>query len=95
MVRTSTFCQIGTSDDLEPQIRREYLRSLSRICDRQALIPRSLEIPLCYDPTGNPLFVVDPWTCGKGQHNGQKVAARVLRIWPGDDTEKIKNVSCC
>lgn len=81
-------------DRLEPQIHRKCLRYLSGICGDQALLPRSLEIPPCYDPTEDPVSrgrVADVW---KGQHGGQKVAVQVFRLLPGDDTQQIKRRFC-
>ena len=81
-------------DGLTPQIHRRCLCYLYRICGDQALLPRSLEIPLCYDPMENPAFHgrhMDVW---KGRHEGQEVSAQVFKMLPGDDTERIKRVSC-
>jgi hypothetical protein len=67
------------------QIRRRCLRSIYRICGRQALLPRSLKIPLCYDPKETPLYhggFADVWKC---QYNGQEVVAKVLRVYLRDD----------
>ena len=80
-------------DGLAPQIRRKCLLCLYSICGGQALVPGSLEIPLCYDPEENPAFrggLTDVW---QGQHNGRMVSAQVFRILPGDDAEKLKGVS--
>ena len=69
------------------------LRPLYRICGRQALLPNSLAIPLCYDPTENPLFhggFGDVW---KGRYNGRDVAAKVLRVYLGDDRRRVRRVS--
>ena len=79
-------------DSLAPQIRRKFLYTVSRVCDRQALVPRSLEIPLCYDPRENPVCsggFSDVW---KGRYNGRDVAAKVLRLRPRDDTGRIERV---
>lgn len=81
-------------DGLAPQIRRECLRSLYKICGRQALLPRSLGIPLCYDPTETPLRrggFADVW---RGRHHGQEVAAKALRVRSTDDFERIRKVGC-
>jgi len=62
------------------------------ICNHQALVPRSLAIPLCYDPNTNPVNPsgrVDVW---KGRHHGKEVAAKVLRVSIGDDLEEIGRV---
>ena len=58
------------------------------------LLPRSLAIPLCYDPTGDPLChggFADVW---KGRHQGRDVAAKVLRVYSKDGFGKAKRVGC-
>ena len=80
-------------DGLAPQIHRKCLRYLYEICGRQAMLPRSLEVPLCFDPAENPAChdgLVDMW---EGQYEGRKVTAQVFRIFPGGDADKIKRVS--
>lgn len=80
-------------DSLEPQIRRKCLSYLRRICGRQALLPRSLMIPPCFDAMENPLCsgrFADTW---KGQYQGQEVAAKVLRAYSRGDFEWIRRVS--
>ena len=79
-------------DSLAPQIRTSCLDYLYYICEDQALLPRSLEIPLCYDPTKYPLcsgVFSDVW---KGQCNGQEVAAKVLRLYPNLDLGFVRRV---
>ena len=79
-------------DSLEPGIRGKCLRYLHSICDHQALVPRSLEIPLCYNPGEIPLYqsvCADMW---KGQRDGMEVIAKVLRVYSSSDLRKIKRV---
>ena len=79
-------------DSLAPQICTSCLDYLYHICDHQALLPRSLEIPLHYDPTKYPLcsgVSADVW---KGQCNGREVAAKVLRLYPNFDLGLVKRV---
>ena len=81
-------------DSLPPRIRRRCLRVLCRICGREALLPKSLSIPLCYDPMEIPQFsaaFADTW---KGEHRGKRVAATVLKIYLTSDFEKIRKVGC-
>ncbi|KAF9644879.1 kinase-like protein [Thelephora ganbajun] len=81
-------------DSLAPQIHRRCLRYLYRICDHQALLPKSLAIPLCYDQKEDPVYhgrLADVW---EGQHQSRKVAAQVLRLLPGDDTKQIRGRFC-
>ena len=77
-----------------PQIHRECLRYLRRICGRQAPVPRSLVIPLCYDPNENLVYhggFADVW---KGWHHGQEVAAKVVRVYMNHDFEQTRRVGC-
>ena len=70
------------------------MRSLRSICGCQALLPRSLAIPLCYDLTEDPLChggFADVW---KGRHQGRDVAAKVLRVYSKDGFGKAKRVGC-
>ena len=72
---------------LPPEIHRICLRYLIRTCGLRALIPSSLSIPLCYDPTNSPLYrggLADVW---KGQHNGQQVVAKALRVYTMNELE--------
>jgi len=81
-------------DRLESLIRKRCLRSLYKICGRQALLPKSLPIPLPYDPTETPQCYggfADVW---KGQHNGLVVAAKALRVYHANDLDRIKKVCC-
>jgi len=80
-------------DGLPQQIRRRCLRTLYRICGHQVLVPTSLEVPLCYDPATTPQChggFGDVW---KGQHNGQEVAAKALRISLSTDMKSTRKVS--
>ena len=68
------------------------LRPLYRICGRQALLPRSLAIPLCYDPTKPPQYCggfTDVWKC---EYRGRQVVAKVLRVYIRDDLRRIGRV---
>ena len=85
---------VGQVLDIVPSdIRRRCLQILYKICGHQALLPRSLLIPLCYDPTGDPLCrgrFADVW---EGRHQGRNVASKVLRICKRSDLERIRRVS--
>ncbi|KAF9643686.1 kinase-like protein [Thelephora ganbajun] len=66
-------------DSLPQKIYGRCLHYLYRICGRQALLPKSLAIPLCYNTTEIPHYYggfSDVW---KGQYNGQEVAVKALR----------------
>ena len=80
-------------DSLAPGIRRECLRSSYKICGREALLPKSLPIPLCYDPADIPQCAggfADVW---KGEHEGQEVAAKVVKLYRNNDLESTRRVS--
>ncbi|KAF9643032.1 kinase-like protein [Thelephora ganbajun] len=81
-------------DRLPQQIYKRCLRYLYRICGRHALLPKSLQIPLCYDlakPAHYCGGFADVW---KGQHDGLDVAAKTLRVCLADDFEKIRTAFC-
>ena len=68
------------------------MHAVHRICGRQALLPRSMVVPLCYNPMEDPLHhggFADVW---RGQHQGRDVAARVLRVYLNDGFRKIRRV---
>ena len=78
--------------DLPPQLRRELLRALCRVCGRRALLPKSLQVPLCYNRLQVPQCrggFADVWM---GDHRGQQVAAKVLRVYLTSDFGKIRRV---
>lgn len=80
-------------DSLPLQIRERCLYYLYTICSHQALVPRSLEIPLCYNPEDIPhsrTRLAEVW---KGRHNGQDVAVEVLKMNLRDNLDKAKRVS--
>jgi len=81
-------------DSLPPQIHRKCLCTLYRICGRQALLPKSLEISFCYDPSEPAIYrggFADVW---KGEYNGQEVSAKVLRVYLTGNLEKTRKVGC-
>jgi hypothetical protein len=63
------------------------------ICGRQALLPRALQIPICYNRFDAPLYrggFADVW---KGQFQGSDVAVKVLRLYATTDFAKVASVS--
>ena len=79
-------------DNLGPQLRKKCLSALCRICGRQSLLPKSLQIPLCYNRSENALYsggYADVWM---GEHEGRKVAVKVLRICTTSNLGKIITV---
>ena len=78
--------------ELSPRMRKNALKLLYKMCGRYALLPRTLEIPICYDRTGVALFsdgFADVW---KGKHCGRDVAVKVLRTYSSSDLQKITGV---
>ena len=80
-------------DVLTPQLRGKCLNALCKLCGRQALLPRSVQIPLCYDRSGTPLCrggFGDVW---KGNYEGREVAVKVLVVYSTSDLDKLTRVS--
>ena len=68
------------------------MTTLCRICSRQALLPRSVQIPLCYNRMDAPLYhggFAEVW---KGEHQGREVAVKVLRVYVTSNIVKITRV---
>ena len=79
---------------LEQKLWKKCLSTLCKICGRQALLPKSLQIPLCYNQSGFPKYrggYADVWM---GEHQGLQVAVKVLRVYSTSDFNKIINVGC-
>ena len=69
------------------------MKSLYKICAGNTLLPGSLRIELCYDPTAVAHCrggFADVW---KGEFRGLDVAVKVLRIYATSDFQKITRVS--
>lgn len=84
---------LGKPNNLPQKIRAKCLRTSWSICGLQALLPKSLQIQLFYDPHNDPAVssgTADTW---KGQHLGQDVAVRALRVYKTDDPGQIRKVS--
>jgi hypothetical protein len=76
-----------------PEIHRRCLFALYKLCGREALVPKSLELPLCCNLDGPPLCrgeFTDVW---KGSHDGKDTAVKVLRVGSSNGLEKAKMVS--
>ena len=68
------------------------MRYLHGVCGHLVLLPRSLAIPLCYDPTDNPLYwggLADVW---RGEYRGREVVAEVLKY--RGDLGRLRRVGC-
>ena len=78
--------------DFPSQLRKKCLNALCWICGRQVLLPRSLQIPPCYNRSSNPRYrggFADIW---EGEHQGCHVAVKVLRVYSTSDFEKVTSV---
>ena len=72
--------------------RSKWLSALCRVCGRRALLPRSLQIPLCYNRLELPQYsggFSDVWI---GDYQGRRVAAKALRVYLTSDLHKIRKV---
>ena len=79
-------------NDLPKKIRMRCLRASYRVCGRRALLPKSLQIPLPYNPSelsARSGGFGDVW---KGKHRGQDVAAKAVRVGSPNDLERIRKV---
>ena len=73
-------------------LRGKCLATLCRICGRRGLLPRSVQIPLCYDRTDAPLYhggFAEVW---KGEHQGREVAVKVIKMYKTSNVAKITRV---
>jgi hypothetical protein len=80
-------------ESLAPEIRRRCLSTLSALCSREALVPRSLELPPCYDSNEPPLHHGESADLWKGNYHSGEVAVKVLRVGSKDNLEKVKKVN--
>ena len=56
------------------------------------MLPRSVQIPLCYNRMDAPLYhggFAEVW---KGEHQGREVAVKVLKVYVTSDLVKITKV---
>ena len=64
------------------------------MCGHRDLLPKSLRIPVCYDQSGMPHYnggYADVWM---GDHQGLRVAVKVLRVYRMSDFNEIRMVRC-
>jgi hypothetical protein len=74
---------------LSSGVKNRCLKSLYKACGHHALLPRSLNVSVCYDQSSNALFrggYADVW---KGDYSGQDVAVKVIRTYSNDELRKI------
>jgi len=70
------------------------LHCLFKICGRQALVPRSLVIPLHYNPRGYPLYQSASADVWRDKHEDREVAVKALRVYASSDLERMKKRFC-
>jgi len=83
-----------TLDELAPQIRRNCLDFLRKICGRQRLLPKSVQIQVDYNRLDTPLYqggFADIW---RGRYQDYHVAVKVLRVYANDNFEKLASRFC-
>ena len=79
-------------DSLTSRLRKKCLSALCKICGCHGLLPRSLQIPIFYDRSKDPLRgggYADVWM---SEYQGCKVAVKVLRVYSTSNLAKIMNV---
>ena len=77
---------------MTPWLRKNCLVTLCKICTHHALIPQSIQIPLCYNRAEDPRYrggFAEVW---KGEHEGIEVAVKVLKVSVMSDLVKIRKV---
>ena len=77
---------------LKPQLRKKALSALCKICGRQDLLPRTLQIPRCYDQSDDPPYTGGYANVWMGEYQGRKVAVKVLRVLLTSDLDKLTRV---
>ena len=80
-------------NSLVPSLQGKCLITLYRICGRQGLLPRSVQIPLCYNRMEPPLCrggFAEVW---KGKHLGREVAVKVLKVCVTTNLVKVTRVN--
>ena len=75
-----------------PSLRRKCLATLYKICSHHALIPRSMQIPLCYNRTEAPRYQGGFAEVWKGKHKGVEVAVKVLKVFATSELTRITRV---
>ena len=65
------------------------------MCASHTLLPGSLQIELCDNPTSVALYRGGYGDVYKREYEGQEVAVKALRIYVSSDLQKITRVSHC
>ena len=77
---------------MPPWLQRKSLAVLCKMCSHHVLIPRSIQIPLRYNRTEDPRYEGGFAQVWKGEHEGNEVAVKVLKVFVKSDLAKIKRV---
>ena len=77
---------------MTPRLRKKILAALCKICSHHVLIPRSIQIPLCYNRAEDPRYQGGFAEVWKGEHKGIEVAVKVLKVSATSDLKKIRRV---
>ena len=77
---------------MTPWLRKKCLATLCKLCSHHVLVPRSIQIPLCYNRTEAPRYQGGFAEVWKGEHEGIEVAAKVLKVFATSDLVKIRRV---
>ena len=75
-----------------PRLRKKCLATLYKICSHHALIPSSIQIPLCYNRAEAPRYQGGFAEVWKGEYDGIEVAVKALKIFMTSDLVKIRKV---
>ena len=79
-------------DRIAPLLRRKCLSTLCRVCSRYALLPRSVQISLCYNRMTTPRYQGGFAEVWKTEHEGRDVAVKVLKVYVTSDLIKVTRV---
>lgn len=81
-------------DTLAPRLRTDCVGVLREICDRKALLPGSIIIPLCPNSSSSPLDKGGYTEAWKGRYQGSHVVVKVLRpkVYSERNFEVVKSV---
>ena len=85
--------QVPYMPDLSLSVRVKCLRRVYMVCGRHGLLPKALNIPICYDRTGYPLYSSGNADVWKGEYCGRDVAVKVIRTYSSDNLKRILGVS--
>lgn len=80
--------------DLSLLTRKRYPTLLYRTCGHHARLPKAIKVSVRYDRTGYPLYRGGYGDVWKGEHYGQNVAVKVIRLYLTSDLQKVIHKFC-